>query len=164
MKDHESHTEAAPRRFAAWVWVGGILLGAGILVVLLRRPAKWDLADDVYFPSGWALISILLLAAVAGAGIAAVLRRESEKVATESLFIPDGHPHPGITMHRLRVGGNAGGFIFAIGIVLICLVGIPTVWFFLALAIAAGLAVALFLHRRKALKIVTIGGEGNRPL
>lgn len=76
----------------------------------------------------------------------------------------EGHPHPGITMHRLKVGGNVGGFMFAIGIVLICLVGIPTAWFFLVLAIAAGLAIALFLRRRKALKIVTIASAGNRPL
>jgi hypothetical protein len=76
----------------------------------------------------------------------------------------EGYPHPGITMHRLKVGGNVGGFIFAVGVVLICLVGIPTVWFFLVLAIAVGLAIALFLHRRKAIKIVTIAGAGNRPL
>jgi hypothetical protein len=76
----------------------------------------------------------------------------------------DWHPHPGITMHRLRVGGNVGGSIFAIGVVLICLVGIPTMWFFLGLAVVLGLAIALFLRRRTALKIVTIAGAGNRPL
>jgi hypothetical protein len=75
----------------------------------------------------------------------------------------EGHPHPGITMHRLKVGGNVGGFIFVTGIVLICLVGIPTLWFFLALAVVGGLAIAFFFRRRKALKIVTIAGADDRP-
>ena len=34
-------------------------------------------------------------------------------------------PHPGITMHRLKVGGGFAGSIFAAGSVLIFLVGIP---------------------------------------
>jgi hypothetical protein len=76
----------------------------------------------------------------------------------------EGHPHPGITMHRLKVGGNVGGFIFVTGIVLICLVGIPTLWLFLVLALGVGLAIALLLRKRKALKIVTIAGVGDRPL
>jgi hypothetical protein len=158
MKDHGSRT------LPAWVWVVGIVFVAGVLAVLMRPPARWELADDIYFPSGWVLVSFLLLAAAAGAVIAAFLRRDPERAATESSLINEGHPHPGITMHRLRVGGNVGGFIFAIGVVLICLVGIPTLWFFLALAVVGGLAIALFFRRRKALKIVTIAGADDRPL
>jgi hypothetical protein len=76
----------------------------------------------------------------------------------------DGHPHPGITMHRLKVGGGVAGFIFAAGSVLMFLVGIPAFWVFLGLAIVAGTGIALLLRKRKALKLVTIAGADNRPL
>ncbi len=73
-------------------------------------------------------------------------------------------PHPGITMHRLRVGGGVAGFIFAVGSVLIFLLGIPAFWLFLGIALVAGTVIALILRKRKALKIVTIAGAGHRPL
>ena len=76
----------------------------------------------------------------------------------------DGHPHPGITMHRLKVGGGFAGFIFAAGSVLIFLLGIPAFWAFLGLAIGAGAGIALILRKRKALKLVTIAGADNQPL
>jgi hypothetical protein len=76
----------------------------------------------------------------------------------------EGHPHPGITMHRLKVGGGFAGFIFAAGSVLIFLLGIPAFWVFLGLAIVAGTGVALILRKRKALKLVTIAGADNQPL
>ena len=73
-------------------------------------------------------------------------------------------PHPGITMHRLKVGGGFAGSIFAAGSVLIFLVGIPAFWVFLGLALVAGTGIALLLRRRKALEMVTIAGADNRPL
>jgi len=76
----------------------------------------------------------------------------------------DGHPHPGITMHRLKVGGGFAGFIFAAGSVLIFLVGIPAFWGFLGLALVAGTGIAILLRRRRALEMVTIAGADNRPL
>lgn len=69
-----------------------------------------------------------------------------------------GYPHQGITMHRLRVGGGAAGFIFTAGSVLIFLIGIPAFWGF-AVALLAGTAVAMLLRKRKPLKITTTGGS-----
>ena len=71
------------------------------------------------------------------------------------------HPHQGITMHRLRVGGGAAGFIFAVGSVLIFLIGIPAFWGFLGVALVAGAAVALLLGLKKPLRITTIGTGGS---
>ncbi|HEX2329369.1 MAG TPA: hypothetical protein VHN74_11655 [Candidatus Angelobacter sp.] len=81
------------------------------------------------------------------------MRREKESAVT------DGYPHQGITLHRLRVGGGAAGFIFTAGSVLIFLIGIPAFWGFLAVALLAGTAVAVLLRKRKPLKITTIGGS-----
>jgi hypothetical protein len=73
-----------------------------------------------------------------------------------AIGIPEGHPHPGITMHRIRIGGGIAGFIFAAGSVLIFLLGIPAFWGFLGLALVAGTGVALLLRRRKTLKMMSI--------
>ncbi len=65
--------------------------------------------------------------------------------------IPDNLPHPGITMHKLRVGAGVAGFIVAAGFLVIGLVGVPMFRYFLGLAILMGGAVAagLFLLRRR---------------
>ncbi len=67
------------------------------------------------------------------------------------------YPHQGITMHRLRVGGDPAGFIFAVGVVVIFLIGIPDSCEYLGIALAAGTVIALLLGMRKPMKIVTIG-------
>jgi hypothetical protein len=54
--------------------------------------------------------------------------------------------HPGITIHRLPVGGGIAGFIFAAGTLLICLIGVPAFRSFLAISICAGIAIAVALH------------------
>lgn len=72
------------------------------------------------------------------------------------------YPHQGITMHRLRVGGGAAGFIFAIGSMVIFLIGIPAFWGFLGVAVGAGTVVGLLLSRRKPVHFVTIGGSSQR--
>lgn len=51
-------------------------------------------------------------------------------------------PHRGITMHRLPVGGDFPGLVFAVGSALIFLLAIPALWYVLAGAVAAGLAIA----------------------
>jgi hypothetical protein len=56
--------------------------------------------------------------------------------------------HPGINMHKLPVGGGFVGFLFAGGCSLIFVLGFPTLWFFVALALALGVVVALFLKVR----------------
>lgn len=69
------------------------------------------------------------------------------------------HRHPGISMHKLPVGGGFMGLLFAAGCALIFVLGFPTLWYFVALAFALGVAVALFLkvvHGRR--------GDRNKPL
>lgn len=62
-------------------------------------------------------------------------------------------PHRGITMHRLPVGGNFPGLLFAVGTALIFLLAIPALWFVVVGAFAVGLVVAAvlqILHNRPA--------------
>ena len=54
--------------------------------------------------------------------------------------------HPGITMHKISFGGGFIGLLFAAGSALIFVLGFPTLWYFVALATALGLAIALVLH------------------
>ncbi|HMC31928.1 MAG TPA: hypothetical protein VKL99_13925 [Candidatus Angelobacter sp.] len=62
----------------------------------------------------------------------------------------DNLPHPGITMHKLRVGAGVAGFIVVAGFVIIGLIGVPMFRYFLGLAIVMGAVVAagLYLVRR----------------
>jgi hypothetical protein len=75
--------------------------------------------------------------------------------------------HPGISMHKLPVGGGFMGLLFAAGCSLIFVLGFPTLWYFVALAFALGVGVALFLRvgnqrradRGKPLSILAAPGE-----
>ena len=61
--------------------------------------------------------------------------------------------HPGITMHKLPVSGNAVGLLFAAGSMAVFLVGVPSIRIFSLAVIPLGLTVALLLrsfHRRRA--------------
>src|SRR5580704_11797403 len=70
--------------------------------------------------------------------------------------------HPGITMHKLSFGGGFVGLLFAAGSALIFIIGFPTLWYFVALAFALGVGIAVFLrlvssrraHRNKPLSIL----------
>ena len=72
--------------------------------------------------------------------------------------------HPGITMHRLSFGGGLMGLLFAAGSALIFLLGFPTLWYFVALALVLGIAIASWLRvsaqsrsdRRKPLSILAL--------
>lgn len=55
-------------------------------------------------------------------------------------------PHRGITMHRMPVGGNFPGLIFAVGSALIFLLAIPALWFVVVGALAVGLVIAAVLQ------------------
>ena len=44
--------------------------------------------------------------------------------------------HPGITMHKLSFGGGFVGLLFAAGSALIFVLGFPTLWYFVAFAVA----------------------------
>ncbi|MFZ0733766.1 MAG: hypothetical protein WAM79_15690 [Candidatus Sulfotelmatobacter sp.] len=54
--------------------------------------------------------------------------------------------HPGITMHQLSFGGGFAGLLFAVGSVLIFVLGFPTLWYFVALALGLGVAIAFLLR------------------
>lgn len=67
--------------------------------------------------------------------------------------------HPGINMHKLPVGGGFVGLLFAAGCSLIFVLGFPTLWYFVALAFALGVVVAVFL------KVVNNrGADRSQPL
>ena len=56
------------------------------------------------------------------------------------------YPHRGITMHKLPVGDNLPGVVFAVGSALIFLFAIPALWFVLVAAVVIGLVVAALLQ------------------
>ena len=53
--------------------------------------------------------------------------------------------HPGISMHKLPVAGDFVGLLFAVGSALIFVLGLPTLWYFVAFAAALGVGVAVLL-------------------
>jgi membrane protein YdbS with pleckstrin-like domain len=57
----------------------------------------------------------------------------------------DDHPHRGITMHEMPVGGSFPGLLFAVGSALIFLFAIPALWFVVAAAAVVGLVIAALL-------------------
>ena len=58
----------------------------------------------------------------------------------------DNRLHPGITMHKLPVGAGFAGVVFTVGSMVIFLVGLPTLWYFLAGALALGAGIAAVLR------------------
>jgi len=55
-------------------------------------------------------------------------------------------PHRGITMHRLPVGGDFPGLLFAVGSALIFLIALPALWYLVVGALAVGLVIAAVLQ------------------
>ena len=49
-------------------------------------------------------------------------------------------------MHKLSFGGGFVGLLFAAGSALIFVLGFPTLWYFVAFAVALGVGIAAFLH------------------
>jgi hypothetical protein len=58
----------------------------------------------------------------------------------------DNELHPGITMHKIPVKAGFAGLLFTIGVMLACLMGIPAIISFFALAILLGFGVAVMLR------------------
>jgi hypothetical protein len=54
--------------------------------------------------------------------------------------------HPGITIHKMPVAGSVGGFIFAVGIVVLAVVGLPFAKWFLFGAVILGVGVVGILR------------------
>jgi hypothetical protein len=67
--------------------------------------------------------------------------------------------HPGITMHKLPVGGGFIGLLFALGCSTIFVLGFPTLWYFVALTFVLGVAIAIFLRLAGRYR-----SERNKPL
>ena len=55
-------------------------------------------------------------------------------------------PHRGIDMHRLPVGGDFPGLVFAVGSALVFLLALPALWYVVVGALAVGLVVAAVLQ------------------
>jgi len=80
--------------------------------------------------------------------------------------------HPGITMHKLSFGGGFVGLLFTVGSALIFVLGFPTLWYFVALAFALGVGIAVFLRlvssrrseRNKPLSILSAAEKTESPL
>ncbi len=53
--------------------------------------------------------------------------------------------HAGINFSRLEVGGDLGGFVFALGSVLALVAGLPQVRWFVLMALAAAVPIAWLL-------------------
>ena len=67
--------------------------------------------------------------------------------------------HPGISMHKLPVGGDIMGTVFAVGVVLMFVVGIPLARWFLLGAVLLGGVVGVFMmrsHRRHSVEITDL--------
>ncbi len=75
----------------------------------------------------------------------------------------DNDRHPGITMHKLPVGGGFAGLVFAVGSALIFVLGLPSLWYFVAFSAALGVGIAVIFRlvnsrrseRMRPLSIVT---------
>jgi len=68
-------------------------------------------------------------------------------------------PHPGISMHRIAVGGGVMGALFALGTVLIVAIGVPLARWFLAAALLLGGGVGFLLylwHKRKPVELTDL--------
>ena len=72
--------------------------------------------------------------------------------------------HPGISMHKLPVGGGFVGILFAVGCAAIFLLGLPSLWYFVAFSAGLGIMIAGLMRffqqdssdRHKPLSILTM--------
>jgi len=67
--------------------------------------------------------------------------------------------HPGISMHKLPVGGDFVGLVFAAGTALIFLFGLPALWYFVAFSALVGIVLAFVFH-----VVHQRGSRSNKPL
>lgn len=67
--------------------------------------------------------------------------------------------HPGITMHRIAVGGGIMGAVFAVGSAVIFLIGLPASRWFLLASVLVGIGFAVLLyswHRRHPVELTDL--------
>jgi hypothetical protein len=54
----------------------------------------------------------------------------------------DNDRHPGISMHKLAVDGGFAGLLFTVGSAVIFILGLPSLWYFVAFSAALGVGIA----------------------
>lgn len=72
--------------------------------------------------------------------------------------------HPGISMHKMPVGGGFIGILFAIGCAAIFVLGLPSLWYFVAFSAGLGIVIAALIRffeqgredRNKPLSILAV--------
>src|SRR5579864_8837407 len=73
----------------------------------------------------------------------------------------DNELHPGITMHKIPVKAGFAGLVFTLGMMFVCLMGIPAMLYFFVLAIMLGIGVAVmlrFIPRQAGLVVLVLTG------
>ena len=124
-----------------------------VLLVVLLVAANW-----LFFKA------FIVASAVAGAGVAVLIRRWHTRHPS---VLPDGGRTrvPEINLSRIPVGGDAAGLVFAVGAVVIVIVGVPDMaWYFVsALACAALFAWAMFAARAARVRRLVGRPLGLRP-
>ena len=55
-------------------------------------------------------------------------------------------PHPGISMHKIPVGGDGIGVMFVIGVLLPMLIALPEVRNFILVSLPIGVTIAIILR------------------
>ena len=71
------------------------------------------------------------------------------------MFVHNEDSHPGIAVHKVPVGADVPGLLFAVGMVFIFLLAVPALSFLLAGAAVLGIAIAWALralHRSQPLE------------
>jgi hypothetical protein len=74
------------------------------------------------------------------------MKRWDDQQGIERFAMADNDRHPGITMHKLPVGGGFAGLVFAVGSALIFILGLPSLWYFVALSGGLGVGIAVILR------------------
>ncbi len=54
--------------------------------------------------------------------------------------------HPGISMHKLPVGGGFVGIVFAVGCAAIFVIGLPSLWYFVVFSAVLGIAITALIR------------------
>ena len=55
-------------------------------------------------------------------------------------------PHPGIAIHRVPVGADIPGLLFAVGMIFIFLLAVPVLWYVLVGGVVLGIGIAILLR------------------
>ena len=95
------------------------------------------------------ILLLSLIAAIAIVGRLAVNKLQ-DMTPQRGTTMKNYDPHPGISMHHIRVGGGITGLLFTIACSLIFLGRIPVLRYFLAMSIVVGIGIAaVLIHSRR---------------